>query len=180
MATTTSDGQKPSRAQDQVWTIDAVRHLGVTTDIETAGAILGIGRTKGPPRPTRWPKPTSSRCVFCVSAGVTWCPSMRSSSCLALSSRLSKCRPIAFTNRLFRACPPLDRPSAARKRAMSTCCCRTRVRVRASAYRRLLSSRRHSPVREENPSGWQHVGLWRSANSVVYCGSDTDDHRVVR
>ncbi|MGW4682619.1 DNA-binding protein [Micromonospora taraxaci] len=46
MATTTSDGQKPSRAQDQVWTIDAVRDLGVTTDIETAGSILGIGRTK--------------------------------------------------------------------------------------------------------------------------------------
>lgn len=46
MATTTSDGQQPSRAQDQVWTIDAVRELGVTTDIETAGAISGIGRTK--------------------------------------------------------------------------------------------------------------------------------------
>ncbi|WP_328375856.1 helix-turn-helix domain-containing protein [Micromonospora zamorensis] len=46
MATTTSDGHKPSRAQDQVWTIDTVRDLGVTTDIETAGAILGIGRTK--------------------------------------------------------------------------------------------------------------------------------------
>jgi hypothetical protein len=29
-----------------VWTIEAVRNLGTTTDIETAGAILGIGRTK--------------------------------------------------------------------------------------------------------------------------------------
>lgn len=46
MATTTSDGYKPSRVQDQVWTVDAVRDLGVTTDVETAGAILGIGRTK--------------------------------------------------------------------------------------------------------------------------------------
>jgi helix-turn-helix protein len=30
----------------KVWTIDAVRNLGSTTDIETAGAILGIGRSK--------------------------------------------------------------------------------------------------------------------------------------
>jgi hypothetical protein len=30
----------------QIWTIDAVRGLGVTTDVETAGAILGIGRSK--------------------------------------------------------------------------------------------------------------------------------------
>jgi hypothetical protein len=29
-----------------VWTPDAVRRLGLTTDVETAGAILGIGRTK--------------------------------------------------------------------------------------------------------------------------------------
>lgn len=29
-----------------VWTIDAVRDLGTTTGIETAGAVLGIGRTK--------------------------------------------------------------------------------------------------------------------------------------
>lgn len=29
-----------------VWTMDAVRGLGTTTDVETAGAILGIGRTK--------------------------------------------------------------------------------------------------------------------------------------
>jgi hypothetical protein len=28
------------------WTIDAVRSLGTTTTIETAGAVLGIGRTK--------------------------------------------------------------------------------------------------------------------------------------
>ena len=28
------------------WTIDAVRALGTTTDVQTAGAILGIGRTK--------------------------------------------------------------------------------------------------------------------------------------
>ena len=28
------------------WTPDAIRSLGVTTDVATAGAILGIGRTK--------------------------------------------------------------------------------------------------------------------------------------
>lgn len=28
------------------WTAEAVRNLGMTTDIETAGAILGIGCTK--------------------------------------------------------------------------------------------------------------------------------------
>ena len=28
-----------------VWTVEAVRQLGMTTDIETAAAILGIGRT---------------------------------------------------------------------------------------------------------------------------------------
>lgn len=28
------------------WTEDAIRALGMTTDVEVAGAILGIGRTK--------------------------------------------------------------------------------------------------------------------------------------
>jgi hypothetical protein len=32
----------PGRA----WTVQAVKALGVTTDVETAGAILGVGRTK--------------------------------------------------------------------------------------------------------------------------------------
>ncbi|KAB1943434.1 helix-turn-helix domain-containing protein [Micromonospora sp. ALFpr18c] len=31
---------------NDAWTPDAVRALGVTTDVETAGAILGIGRSK--------------------------------------------------------------------------------------------------------------------------------------
>ncbi|MET8231875.1 DNA-binding protein [Micromonospora zamorensis] len=31
---------------DHLWTIEAVRALGLTTDVETAGAILGIGRSK--------------------------------------------------------------------------------------------------------------------------------------
>ena len=31
---------------DRPWTIEAVRALGLTTDVETAGAILGIGRSK--------------------------------------------------------------------------------------------------------------------------------------
>ncbi len=30
----------------RTWTAEAVRNLGMTTDVETAGAILGIGRTK--------------------------------------------------------------------------------------------------------------------------------------
>lgn len=29
----------------RMWTVEAVRQLGMTTDIETAAAILGIGRT---------------------------------------------------------------------------------------------------------------------------------------
>jgi len=28
------------------WTVDRVRRLGLTTDVETAGAVLGIGRSK--------------------------------------------------------------------------------------------------------------------------------------
>jgi hypothetical protein len=30
----------------RVWTVQAVRGLGMTTDVETAGSILGIGRSK--------------------------------------------------------------------------------------------------------------------------------------
>jgi hypothetical protein len=29
-----------------VWTIEAIRALGATTDVQTTGAILGVGRTK--------------------------------------------------------------------------------------------------------------------------------------
>jgi len=36
---------KPARAT--TWTIEAVARLGLTTDVETAASILGIGRTKG-------------------------------------------------------------------------------------------------------------------------------------
>ncbi len=32
--------------EPEVWTADAVRQLGMTTDVETAAAILGIGCTK--------------------------------------------------------------------------------------------------------------------------------------
>ena len=35
-----------SSKRERVWTIEAIRGLGATTDIQTAGAILGIGRTK--------------------------------------------------------------------------------------------------------------------------------------
>ncbi len=31
---------------NQTWTLEAVRGLGLTTDVETAGSILGIGRSK--------------------------------------------------------------------------------------------------------------------------------------
>jgi hypothetical protein len=33
-------------AGDKIWTVESVRALGTTTDVETAAAILGIGRTK--------------------------------------------------------------------------------------------------------------------------------------
>jgi len=33
-------------ASTPAWTTDAVRQLGLTTDVATAGAVLGIGRTK--------------------------------------------------------------------------------------------------------------------------------------
>jgi hypothetical protein len=36
----------PTTRNPTVWTAEAVRRLGMTTDVETAGAILGIGRTK--------------------------------------------------------------------------------------------------------------------------------------
>lgn len=43
---TTTSQQTAHRPAANVWTIEAVRALGATTDIETAGAILGIGRSK--------------------------------------------------------------------------------------------------------------------------------------
>jgi hypothetical protein len=33
-------------AADRAWTVEAIRALGMTTDIETAASILGFGRTK--------------------------------------------------------------------------------------------------------------------------------------
>ena len=44
--TTTTNTPATGRPTTKVWTIDAVRGLGATIDIETAGAILGIGRSK--------------------------------------------------------------------------------------------------------------------------------------
>jgi hypothetical protein len=46
MTTTTAPAQLGQTDTPRVWTIDAVRNLGATVDIETAGAILGIGRSK--------------------------------------------------------------------------------------------------------------------------------------
>ncbi|SCF45275.1 hypothetical protein GA0070215_13332 [Micromonospora marina] len=47
MSTTTAVGRgaEPAGSRD-VWTMEAVRALGTTTDVETAGSVLGIGRTK--------------------------------------------------------------------------------------------------------------------------------------
>jgi hypothetical protein len=39
------DHQREEQADARIWTVEAVRRLGMTTDIDTAAAILGIGRT---------------------------------------------------------------------------------------------------------------------------------------
>jgi hypothetical protein len=44
--TTNTDALATAQSSNTVWTIEAVRGLGATIDIETAGAILGIGRSK--------------------------------------------------------------------------------------------------------------------------------------
>jgi hypothetical protein len=36
----------PACSTRTVWTPEAIRQLGMTTDVGTAGAILGIGRSK--------------------------------------------------------------------------------------------------------------------------------------
>ena len=47
MTTTTATSTRTGPETDpRVWTVDAVRGLGATVDVETAGAILGIGRSK--------------------------------------------------------------------------------------------------------------------------------------
>jgi hypothetical protein len=38
-------GRKGSLVSKRVWTAAEVRQLGVATDVETAGSVLGIGRT---------------------------------------------------------------------------------------------------------------------------------------
>jgi hypothetical protein len=43
---TTDEPTDYPESASPVWTVEAVRRLGLTTDIETAGSILGIGRTK--------------------------------------------------------------------------------------------------------------------------------------
>ena len=40
-----SAGQASAKPHRQAWTPDAVRQLGMTTDVTTAAQILGIGRT---------------------------------------------------------------------------------------------------------------------------------------
>jgi hypothetical protein len=46
MTTATTAQRTPPDDSPAVWTIDAVRGLGATIDVATAGAILGIGRSK--------------------------------------------------------------------------------------------------------------------------------------
>ena len=46
MISTGTTREARRRPSAKIWTIDAVRKLGATTDVQTAGAILGIGRTK--------------------------------------------------------------------------------------------------------------------------------------
>lgn len=43
---TTDEPTDYPESASPIWTVEAVRRLGLTTDIETAGSILGIGRTK--------------------------------------------------------------------------------------------------------------------------------------
>jgi hypothetical protein len=49
-AATDGPGVPPPSAQtdtaERVWTVEAIRALGMTTDVETAASILGFGRTK--------------------------------------------------------------------------------------------------------------------------------------
>ena len=42
----TSTLLEPAMISGRTWTAEAVRNLGLTTDIATAGAILGIGRSR--------------------------------------------------------------------------------------------------------------------------------------
>src|SRR5262249_55873532 len=39
------EAMKTANGASRVWTVKAVRQLGMTTDVETAAAIIGIGRT---------------------------------------------------------------------------------------------------------------------------------------
>jgi hypothetical protein len=39
-------GPVPHNSSRRTWTVQAVRDLGLTTDVQTAGAVLGIGRSK--------------------------------------------------------------------------------------------------------------------------------------
>ncbi len=46
MTTPTNARFGQDQRHDRVWTPTAIRDLGASTDIETASAIIGIGRTK--------------------------------------------------------------------------------------------------------------------------------------
>ena len=46
MTTATNARDLQDQRHDRVWTPTAIRDLGASTDIETAAAIIGFGRTK--------------------------------------------------------------------------------------------------------------------------------------
>ncbi|MBT8227479.1 MAG: helix-turn-helix domain-containing protein [Dactylosporangium sp.] len=46
MTTTAITARSAEHAPARVWTIDEIRGLGTTVNVATAGAILGIGRSK--------------------------------------------------------------------------------------------------------------------------------------
>jgi hypothetical protein len=46
LANKSRNRRRRTTATPGAWTPEAVRRLGLTTDVETAGSILGIGRTK--------------------------------------------------------------------------------------------------------------------------------------
>jgi len=41
-----AEDRSRSSKHQRVWTIEAIRALGAITNVQTAGAILGVGRTK--------------------------------------------------------------------------------------------------------------------------------------
>ncbi len=58
MTTSAAGTDEAVRFRGRVWTIDAFRKLGATTDVETADATFGVSRSG----PASWRSRTSFRC----------------------------------------------------------------------------------------------------------------------